>query len=344
MVSNINFNSVNNSEILEYSDFNSSDSVIDDVSIFDSSNSYSSDSVSEENVDMLQQELDSIQDNNGVILNGWNSLKEKIGIGSSALNCEDAIEKYKNGEISYEEALTEIEEYGANQGKSLDLFANIATGVSAILAGTAAAAAVIASGGTAAPIVIAALAGAGAGAVTKSGVKFADRATNEVENDALDAKQIAQDAISGAITGAISGATMGNGTTAGTVAQSVKASAAKGIKTGIVTGSISGASNYTLDCAFDEDKDFDVSELALNTASGAVTGGVVGGIMGSANGFLRGNNLISNGGMVKAVTDESGNQIIENASTEAIVANSVCSTEYKLLNQGIKDIGSGIAA
>ncbi len=352
MVSNISFSSVDNGNAVSYGNLNSPDNSGDDISIFQSSDNGSSYAVSEDNIEILEEELDTIKDNNGVFLNGWNAIKEKTGIGTSAAKCEDTIEQYKNGAISYEEALAEIEEYGAKQESSLDLFSNITTGVTAILAGTAAAAAIIASGGTAAPIVVAALAGAGAGAVTKSGIKFTDRATNEIENDALDGKQIAKDAISGAITGAISGATMGNGTTAGTVAQSVTTSAAKAGKTGLVTGAISGASGYTLDCAFDEEKDFNAGELALNTATGALVSGTVGTIMGTANGFLRGNNLISNGGMVRAATDEAGDKIVEssgkyaveNASKEAIIANSVCSTEYKLLNHGIKSTASSIAA
>ena len=352
MVDTFEVNPVNNTPGLNYRDFalvkNHED---DDVSIF-ASESQIDNSSYQEDIDGLNDKLAAVAAEQGIFSKTWNGVKELINKGTSEEKCEEAIEQYKNGEISYEQAASVIDNYSEKQKSSLDLFANITTGVTSILAGTAAAAAIIASGGTAAPIVVAALAGAGAGAVTKSGFKLTDRATNDVKDDALNGKQIARDAISGAITGAISGATMGNGTTAGSVAQSVKTSALKASKTGLITGSVSGSSNYILDCAFDEDKEFNTSELLVNTATGAIVSGTVGGIIGSSNGFLRGNNLISNGGMVKAATDNAGNKIVEdtgkyavqNASKEAIVANSVCSTEYKIMTQGLKDASSNLAA
>lgn len=335
MVDSLNLNFVENSNQLFYDKLKESNlaasSEPNDVSIFAGSVDL--------NAAALEDELAAVQDEQGVFMNAWDDFKGFLGVGTSSSKCEDAIERYKNGDISYEEALSEIEKFDTKQSSSLDLFANIATGVSAVVAGTAAAAAVVATGGAAAPAVIAALAGAGAGAVTKSGVKFTDRATNNIKDDALDGKQIAKDAISGAISGAISAATIGNGSVIG-----AKAGAIKSAKLGVKTGAISGSSNYLLDCAFDENKDFNVGELALNTASGALVSGAVGGIMGAANCTLKSNKLLTSGGKLETVKDAAGNQVLAHSSARDIAANSLCSTEYKLLNKGIRDAANSIAA
>jgi len=299
----------------------------------------------------LEEQLDSVQDEQGFFMNAWDDFKGFVGVGVSSEKCENAIEKFKNGEITYEEALKEIEKFDSKQDGSLELFSNIATGVAAIAVASAAAAAIVASGGTATPLVLAAI-GAGTGAVTKVGVKMTDRATNDLDGDALNGKQIAKDALSGAVTGGIGAATMGTGSSASTLAESVAKSAARSAKTGVVTGSITGASNYTLDCAFEDDKQFKFGELVTNTATGAVVGATVGGIMGSANGAMRYNGIVKHGGVVKAVTDEAGEKVVDetgkvvvaNASKEAVAANALCNAEYKLVNKAVRDLGSSLVA
>lgn len=272
------------------------------------------------NASLLEDQLHFVQKEQGSLMKGWDNLKGAIGVGASSEKCEDAIDKYKNGEISFEEAMGEIENFYNKQSSSLDLFSNIATGITAIVAGTA----VAATGGAAAPIVAGALVGAG----TKAGFKATDRATNDIKGDALDGKQLAKDALSGALTGGIAVATAG---TAGKpfAAGGTKACVTKCASTGFKTGALSGASNYTIDCAFDENKDFNVKDFAVNTATSSVVGGTVGAIMGGVNGTLRANNLLSHGGSV-----------VEANTTSDIVANSVCSTEYKLLNSGIRNIAA----
>lgn len=324
MLDNLKTGSVNNnSYTLSYSDFKALDSDNSDESIF-AVNNDNSDVVSETNIALLNNQLDAVEDSNGVITNGWNSFKETVGIGTSSKKCEDAIEQYKNGEITFEEASEKIAEYGAKQDSSLNLFSNIATSVLAI--GAVAAVTICTGGiGIAAAVAI----GAGAGAASKAGFKLADRSTNNIEGDALDAKQIAQDALSGAVTGGMAAATMG---TAGGAA-SVKAAAAGCAKTGVKTGAIAGSSNYVIDCTFDDDKNFNFKDLAVNTATGAVIGGTVGGIMGSANGLLRANGVLNSGCNLQTMVSST-----ENASLENVAANSACTTSYKVLNDRIHSV------
>ena len=281
-------------------------------------------------LDKLYAELKEVEDKQGALSQGFNEVKEIVGIGTSADKCDKAIEKFKNGEISYEEALAEIENFDSKQNSGLNLFSNIATSFAAIGAASLAAAAIIASGGTATPLVLAAV-GAGAGAATKAGVKLIDRATNKVEGDALDGKQIARDALSGAVTGATAAATMGTGAAKATLKESIKQGAKSSARTGMITGAVSGSSNYMIDCAFD-DKEFNVKDFASETITSAAIGGTVGAIVGSTNGALRYQNVIQHGG--KAVV----NGQIANASARDILANSVCSSEHKILNKTIRDI------
>lgn len=286
---------------------------------------------SEETVQQLEEQLQSVQDKQGSMMSAWDDFKGFIGIGTSSEKCDDAIMQYKMGKISYEEALSEIEKFNSKQDGSLDLFSNIATGVAAIVAGSA----VAASGGTLAPVA----AGALAGAATKAGVKAIDRATNEVEGDALDAKQMTKDALSGAISGAIGVKTAGtagnpfkNGFSVGSnklIEGGTKACIAQCALTGAKTGAISGAANYTIDCAFEDDKDFNLKDFATTTAVNSAFSATVGGVMGGVNGTLRTNGLL-----------EAGGDVVSHNTIDDIVANSVCTTEYKLVNNALRSVAA----
>lgn len=331
MVDISKLNSIDTSNALSYSNFQSVPRIEDtDVSIFAGNNS-----VSDENVDALYTQLSEVEDKQGIFSNAWNDIKEATNIGTSVEKCDEAIQKYQKGEITFEEASAIIDEFAAKQDSSLNLFSNIATGVAAIAVATASAAAIVASGGTATPLVLAGI-GAATGAATKAGFKFTDRATNEVDGDAADAKQIVKDGLSGAVTGGIAAATMGTGSAAESLGSSVAKSAARSMKTGAITGSISGASNYMIDTTFDDDKDFKFTELLGATASNAAAGTVVGGIMGSANGAMKYTGVLKNGGMVK----DAGNGVLTHTSTRDIVANSACSAEYKVVNDRIRSIAA----
>ena len=334
MVDVSKFSNIESSKALNIADFNSlneTSSANEDVSIF-----ASYDDSQQEGADILYQQLDSVEEKQGFFSQTWNGIKEFVGIGTSAEKCDQAIEKYKNGEISFEEASAVIDEFSNKQDASLDLFSNIATGIAAIAAASLAGAAIIASGGTATPLVLAAI-GAGTGAATKTAYKFTDRATNDVEGDALDGKQMLKDGLSGAVTGAIGAATMGTGSAAGTLGKSIVNCASKSARTGFITGAVSGSSNYIIDTALDDDKDFDAKEFISATATGAAVGTAVGGIMGSANGAMRYTGVLKHGGMVRV--DENTGKLL-NATTEDIVANSACNAEYKLINNGIRSVAA----
>lgn len=317
------FNSVDASKALSYSNFQSVPKIENsDISIF-AENNLSSD----ESIDALYTKLSEVEDKQGVFSNAWNDIKETTGLGTSVEKCDEAIQKYQKGEITFEEASEIIDKFAEKQDNSLNLFSNIATSAAAI---AAVAAATVLTGGIGAVAAVAI--GAGAGAITKTGFKLTDRATNEIENDALDAKQIAKDTLSGALTGGMAAYTMG---TAGSVAEvGVKKAAISCAKTGAKTGALGGSANYTIDCAFDENKEFKVGDMMKSTATGAVVGATVGGVMGAANGLLRTNGLLDSGCSLDKMLS------VENASVKNVAANSVCSAEYKVLNDRIRSIAA----
>lgn len=343
MVNSINLSKVNETEFSKYTNYlvNPVTPVSnEDISIFESANDTSITAVDDESILALEEQLASVQEEQGCIMNAWDGLKGAIGLGASSEKCEDAIDKFKKGEISYEEALAEIEKFDTKQSNSLDLFANITTGVGAVVAATAAAAAIVASGGTATPLVLAAV-GAGTGAVAKAGFKTIDRATNDVKDDALNAKQIAKDALSGSVTGTIGALTMGTGSATSSLGGSVAKSAVKSMKTGAITGSVSGSSNYLIETAFEEDKKFNTKDFLVNTATGAAVGTTVGGIMGSSYGAMKYSGIVKHGG---GLIDQSGKYVAENATKAAVVDNAVNNAGYKVANRAIRDLGAAVAA
>lgn len=237
----------------------------------------------EEQSKSLETQLETVSDEQGIVSSLWNGIKCLTGIGSSTSKCEKAIEDFKNGKISYEEASSAISEFQEKQKNSVNLVSNIATGVATVaVLGSA-----VMTGGLSLGIIAAA---AGVGAATKAGLKFADRATNKVKGDALDGKQIAKDALSGAVDGAVSVATMGIGSAAVTgktvATQSIKQTIINGAKLGALDGAISGgvtgAGDYAIEAAFEEDIDFNLKDFTksalTNAAGGALAGGVMGGI------------------------------------------------------------------
>lgn len=304
---------------LSYANIQQMQDNMDDKSIFDSSNV-----VEDANVESLNDALDNVKEKQGFFSNLWDGFKGAVGIGTSSKKCDDAIEKFKNGEISYDEALEEIQKFDNKQSNSLELFSNIATSVLSI---ATIAVVTVATGGIGLPAAIAI--GAGVGAVTKAGFKFADRATNQVEGDAANVKNIAKDALNGAVTGGLASVTMGTAGGASSVGQAVKSCALTGVK----SGAAAGAATYSIDCAFEEDQDFNFADFAKSTASGAVVGGTVGAVMGGANGALRAGGFLKSGCNLKSMT--SGAQ---NATVKNVAANSACTSEYKILNDKIKSV------
>lgn len=242
----------------------------------------------EEQIQNLEVKLQAVKDEQGFIGKTWNALKCLTNLGSSTEKCEKAIEDFKNGEISYEEADSMISKFSTKQKNSVNMVANVATGLAAVVVlGSA-----VLTGGLSLGIVAAA---AGVGAATKAGLKFADRATNKKEGDALDAKQITKDALSGAVDGAVSVATMGLGTTAvtgktvaqQTIKQTIIQGAKRGAIDGAITGGVTGAADYSIEAALEKDVEFNVKDLAINTAINTAGGALAGGVLGGTSSGIR---------------------------------------------------------
>ena len=242
-----------------------------------------SEEITEEKIQSLESKLSEAKNKQGVVGSLWNGIKNITGLGSSTNKCEQAIEDYKNGKISYDEAESIISGFDSKQESSVNLAANILTGVAATL--------VVGSAVLTGGLSLGVIAGAAAvGAGTKAGLKFLDRATSKVEGDAAHAKQIAKDSLSGAVDGAVSVATMGMGTTAvtaktavqQTLKETVKQGIISGAKAGAVSGAVTGASDYTIEAVLEEDVEFNAQDLAkstlMNAAGGAIAGGAMGGI------------------------------------------------------------------
>lgn len=277
--------------------------------------------------EILRNSLEEAKDKNGYFSNLWDDVKNYTGFGAGSLKCDEAIEAYKKGEIDFEEADKQIKEYAFKQEGSLNLFSNIAASTAALGVTALSAAAVTASCGAAAvPLVLTAIA-AGTGALVKSGFKLLDRAGNKIDGDALDAKQIVKDSLSGAVTGGIAAVTMGTAASAPTV----KAAIASCAETGVKTGAVSCGANYAIDCALDENKDFNAKDFALTAAEGAAVGGAVGAIMGGANASAHASGLLKSGCNFKQFIDTSVKTTYRDTA-----ANSLCTTEYKIVNDRLR--------
>ena len=241
----------------------------------------------EKNLEILNQEFQSAKDEQGFFGNVWNGFKNFTGLGLSSNDVENSIEDYKNGKITFEEALNTIESYQNKQSSMVDMAANVVSGV-------VTGAITIFSGGTLTLVGVAA--GAAIGGGVKAGIKTLDRATNDVENDALDIKQIAKDTITGAVDGAVNVATAGmiKGATAG---NTIRQATIQGFKTGALSGSISGAASgaasYSAEVLTEDDKDFDLSEFLKLTSQNAIAGGVMGGVLGGVSQGISQKNLNS---------------------------------------------------
>ncbi len=300
----------------------------------------------EENLATLNQEFETTKKEQGIFGNLWNGFKNLTGLGLSSNDVQDKIEDYKNGKITFEEAFNTIESYQSKQSGMIDLAANVISGV---VTGTI----TVVSGGALTFAGVAA--GAAIGGGLKAGIKTLDRATNEIENDALDLKQITKDTITGAVDGAINVATAGivKGAAAG---NTIKQAAVQGFKTGAISGSISGAASgvasYGADVLTEEDKEFDAGELLKTTAQNAIMGGLMGGVMGgvtqgvSQKGINSKANVLPENANASAVDDfsEESAMPIKKDYVEADIdttTNSIKTPDYQ--TSGVDDFSEEIA-
>lgn len=220
----------------------------------------------------LEASLYEAKSEQGFIGKAWNGVKETFDAGLSESDCEDVVKKYKNGEVTFEEAINTIKDYHDKQSAMTDLFSNIATGIASIALVTAAVA-----GGPIGWVTALAL-GAPVGAAVKTGIKMADRATNNIKGDEFDSKAITKDVISGAVTGMTSAVSSGIG--AGIKAGKLGLSVKNGAKCGAICGGVSGATSYVTDVALDEDKYFNAGDFAKTTLTSAFVSGTVGAAVG----------------------------------------------------------------
>lgn len=222
----------------------------------------------------LEASLYEAKSEQGFIGKAWNGVKETFDAGLSESDCDDIIKQYNHGEVTFEEAINTINDYHEKQSSMTDLFANIATGIASIALVTAAV--------SAGPIgwVTALALGAPIGAAVKTGLKIADRATNNIKDDEFDSKAITKDVISGAVTGMTSAVSSGIG--AGIKAGKLGLSIKNGAKCGAICGGVSGATSYVADVALDENKCFNAGDFAKNTLTSAFVSGTVGAAVGGA--------------------------------------------------------------
>ena len=249
-----------------------------EASIF--SQQEATDTISQD-ITSLNEAFNEVQDEQGLIGKLWNGFKNLTGLGLSSNDVQEKIEQYEQGEITYEEALNTIESFSDKQEGAVNIIANTVTGVAT--AGVA-----IATGGAGALLM-----GAAIGGATKAGVKTLDRATNNVEGDALDAKEIVKDSLTGAVDGMVSAATAGliKGPIAGqTVKQAVKQGMVQGATSGAITGGVTGAADYTVNTIADNEE-FTFEGLLKSTAQNAITGAVFGGVLGGITGGVSQNAL-----------------------------------------------------
>lgn len=258
----------------------------------------------------LEQKFQEVKDEQGFFGSLWNGFKELTNLGQSESDCENKLEAFQKGEVSFEEALDYINDYQTKQKDMSNLGTNILTGVGAI-------GAAIVTGGTSVALSTAIAVGMPTGAALKTGLNIFDRATNDIDDDALDLKQIAKDAVSGAVTGATSAVTSGVG--AGIKAGKIGLSIANGVKCGATCGAVSGATGYMSDVVFDN-REFKFGDLTKNTLTSSFISGTVGAIVGS--GMYGVANLQGNVG-----------KNIVKSTTEAIVSDSTSSSTRKILGQ-----------
>ena len=274
-ISNTSFNKINYGYLKSNITSNNSSCIFTD----NNSNSI-------QDIDYLFDKLDEAKENDGIFTSLWDKFKGFVNLGSSSSKCEKAIEDYKEGKIDFCEVESMIDKFDSKQKDSLNLFANIVTGVASV--------AVISSAFLTGGLPLALLGAAGVGALSKTGIKFLDRATNNLKGDAADKKEILKDALTGALDGAVSVATMGfspYSVSLGTVTkQSLKQTAIQGFsngaKSGAISGAITGAGDYAIN-TFVDDGEFNFGDFTKNTITTAVFGGLTGGIFEGISGSIQ---------------------------------------------------------
>ena len=170
---------------------------------------------SNDDIDALMDELDSIKNEQGLIGKVWDGIKNLFGMKNGSDRVEETIEKAESGEISLDEAKEHLEDYKKGQEQSTDIVADIVSGISSFAAFSLATGAGVAAapltGGASLGLVAAGVGAAGAsGAAAKVAVKSIDAAVGGKEYDTL-----GYDLATGSINGIFTPITAGIGGAAG---------------------------------------------------------------------------------------------------------------------------------
>ncbi len=177
-------------------------------------------SASASTVSSLRSEFETVKNGQGLIGKAWDGIKNFFGMKNGSNKVEETIQKAENGEITLEEAYEQIEKYKNGQEQSVDLVADVASGIASFasfsLATGVGLAAAPFTGGASLGLVAAGLGIAGAsGAIIKAGIKGIDAAVGGREYDSL-----GYDLATGGINGIFAPITAGIG---GAVGKSVAA-------------------------------------------------------------------------------------------------------------------------
>ena len=148
----------------------------------------------------LRESLKEVKEEQGFIGKAWDGIKGIFGGGSKKI--EKQIEKYEKGEISYEEVQKSVEGYKEGQKMSVDVVADLASGIVSVMAFALA----VPTGG--ASLVAGAALAATVGAGVKIGVKALDAKAGGRE---YSSKDFWYDTATGAINGLLAPITNGIG-------------------------------------------------------------------------------------------------------------------------------------
>lgn len=118
---------------------------------------------------------------------------------------KNAVQLYKEGKITYEKALANIDNTEKTGEICTNVMGNIFTGFLATTAG------IFLKGKYKLSLPVVMAIGTGIGAVAKTAYGILDRALNNIKGDEFDLKSLAKDAASGAVNGSISGFNAGFG-------------------------------------------------------------------------------------------------------------------------------------
>lgn len=229
--------------------------------------------LSEESFEKLQTSYIEAKASQGLISKGIDTIKSLFSMKGTSKSAKDALKKYENGTISYNETMKEIENFKEKSKTSTD---SITSAISAI--GAFAGASIMkAKGGTTAKMFALAV-GLGAGIKTLMGI--GERGTNQVAGDTLDATKLAKDLAQGSINGAITG-----GVSIVSAKPSMVSTTSSGALTGAISGSLMGVSDYSINC-IDENKEFSINDMIIQSLKYAVGGLMLGAGTGAITGKL----------------------------------------------------------